>query len=146
MQDTNAPAIQHKPNTFFLEMILSIAFLALAAGVLVQLFVGAHLASVDSGDIGNAVMATQNAAACFKGADARPDELAGMLGGSADDEGVHVWYDESMTAGGADSIYHMVIKISGGPLYEAQITFLKGEKTVYELQTALYRPEGGSHE
>ncbi len=71
---------------FLMELIFSILFFALASAVCVQLFVKAHLLSVNTQELNHALTSAQSAAACLQAKQGDAAAALGVLGsdGTAD--------------------------------------------------------------
>ena len=80
-------------NAVFIELILSILFFSLAAAVCVRIFVGANQISNRSINVGNAVIAAENFAECFKGTDGDIEEVALMNGAEVAEGTLIMYYD-----------------------------------------------------
>jgi hypothetical protein len=70
-----------KSSLFLLELLIIIAFFAVASAVCIRLFARAHVVSVDSRDLNRAVIVAQSAAETFKAACGDQQAMARILGG-----------------------------------------------------------------
>lgn len=84
-----------KSSLFLIELLIVIAFFAIASTVCVQIFAKSHVISTGSRDLNRAVAVAQSAAEGFKATGGDAAELAEILGGSAAEDGsVRVLYDQ----------------------------------------------------
>ena len=71
-----------KSALFLMELIIVIAFFALASAVCMRLFVHAHLISKQSADLNMAVSAAQSAAECLRASDGDLERMAQLIPGA----------------------------------------------------------------
>lgn len=83
-----------KSGLFLMELIIAIAFFAVASAICIQLFAKAHMLSARSGDINSAVAAAQSAAECFKSTNAFVEEMVSLLDAEAVGDAIVVTYGD----------------------------------------------------
>ena len=93
---------QSKSIVFLTELFLSLTIFALCSSVCAGLFSWSYLYSKDSNALSRAVMAAQSCAEAFK-RNTSADNLAKVLGGTADGGGCLVYYDDVWIATGRDN-------------------------------------------
>lgn len=97
---------------FLMELIFSILFFALASAVCVQLFVKAHLLSVNTEELNHALTSAQSAASCLQAKQGDPAATLSLLGaqGNAD----ALYYDANwQPCAAADAVYTLQLLPAG---------------------------------
>ncbi len=136
-----------KTGHFLIELIIGIAFFAYVTGnVCVPIFVESRLVSQQSRNLNRAVAVAQTAAEGFKsGEDAAG--LAALLGGSADNDSVTLYYDKLWQACGAavDGGHYLTLNIASGDMSTAEIDVkaVKDDSAVYSVLVSRYEHSGG---
>lgn len=104
-----------KTGYFLIELLIVIAFFAVAASMCVQVFVKSHLISIDSRDLSRSVTEAQSAAEAFKAAGSG-QEVATLLAGSLSGDTVTVYYDAGWqkVAQPAEKGFCLQVVLTGG--------------------------------
>jgi len=120
---------------FLTELVIVILFFSLSAAVCVKIFATSELLSRTSYDINKSVVMAQNAAECFKAADADIYKTAQMLGGAVNESTIKIAYDKNWQISESKSVFEMIINIKSenAELKKAEITVYKNNKILYEL-------------
>ena len=135
-----------KPNSktrlFLIELVIIILFFAFAGAICANIFVKAHTISQDSSDLSEAVLMVQLAAECVKDADGDADRLMELLSEATADWEIHINDNDEIgylneTPNGSRYQLNVELKREDGILY-ADISAMKGEETLYSIQTAEY--------
>lgn len=125
-----------KSSLFLMELIIVLFFFALCTAVCVNIFAKAKLINEQSYELNKSIVASQNAAECFKAADSDIDTLTYLLHGTAEDNVIKIGYDENwQNTDLTNAVYLMNINIekSKSNLNTAVITVVKEDKTIYSL-------------
>jgi len=83
-----------KSGLFLMELIIAIAFFAVASAICIQLFASAHRISERSVNMNMAVNHAQSAAEAFKATNGDIDAMAELLNSFPMSGNLHTWYDE----------------------------------------------------
>ncbi len=131
-----------KSGLFLFELIFAILFFALASAVCVRLFAEAHLTSLHSRDLSQALTEAQSAAECFK---ASPDDLrqlASLLGARQEGDTLVLDYGHDWSRTDQEGEYRLVLSPQGGTPAAAQITVSKEGQVepLYTLEVKKYQP------
>ncbi|MEG1779493.1 MAG: hypothetical protein RR263_05265, partial [Oscillospiraceae bacterium] len=132
-----------KSGLFLIELMIMILFFSIASAVCIQLFVKANLISTDSRDLSMAVDKAQIAAEYFKSTDGSQTELIQLLNAQSCSEKIIVaYYDKNWLSCKPDnSTYSLQLKFTQpAPLVAAQITVMRHEQSLYELDIKTYIP------
>lgn len=125
-----------KSSLFLMELIIVLFFFALCAAVCVNIFIKAKLISNQSYELNKSIIASQNAAECFKAANANINTLAEFLHGTAEGDVVKIGYDKNwQNINMSNAVYLMNINIekSNKDIYTAVITVYKENLLIYSL-------------
>jgi len=114
-----------KTSLFLMELILVIAFFAIATSVCMRIFVYAKTTSDYSRSLSSASLQSQSAAECFKGTSGDVQKTKELLGASDFENGLCIWYDEYFDRAGDESGACFTLFLV--PLYE------KGDKNCAEI-------------
>ncbi len=130
-----------KSSLFLLELIIVLLFFSFCTAVCINLFVKAKIASTQSYDLNNSVLAAQNAVECFKATDADAKEIASLLGGTQNNNTVSITYDKNWNVTKkSDYIYKLTFTIN--PVQEniisADLTIVKDTTTLYSLSAVTF--------
>ncbi len=82
-----------KSGLFLMELIIAIAFFAVASAICIQLFAKAHILSAESSSLHMAVSTAQSAAACFKSTDGSSQDMARLLSATVQGDTLTAGYD-----------------------------------------------------
>lgn len=125
-----------------IELVCAVLFFSLFSAVCVKIFVSASNLSMDSADLGSAVIAAENAAETFKGAEGNGELTAQYLGAESENGRIKLYYDADWSqcdAGSAE--YEMTIEISDfDAVSYAQISLNNAAgDDIYTLEAAAIR-------
>lgn len=128
-----------KTRYFLIELLIVIAFFAVASTVCVQVFAHAHLISVESQALSRGVGAAQSAAEVFQASKGDRQQMARLLGGELQPDGaIHVFYNEDWEAASSgDGYYQLTMGVEGERLLTAavQVTQCQDGALIYEMET-----------
>ena len=103
-----------KSTLFLMEQLIVIAVFSICAAACVKILTSSYYTAKDTRDIGNAILAAENGAECYKAGSGDVGKVAGILGGSL--TGVNnrtaavVYYDKDwVVCGESDAVYVMLI-------------------------------------
>lgn len=153
----------HKSSLFLIELILAIAFFALASAVCLQLFVKSHTISHETAQLNTAVNLASSAAECFRTGDGDPNVLLSLMpeleSGSDTASFIAFYNAEGRACEEADAVYILTMMItesfetqsgaapdnkntSEPALISAEIKVLLAEddSPVYELPVQIHLP------
>lgn len=114
-----------KSALFLMELILAILFFALASAVCVQLFARAHTVSADTRDASRAVVLAQDAAAALQSTNGSPEAAAELLGGSAENGALTVYYDAGWAVCGKQAAVYRLTAVPDPAAERAGITLVR---------------------
>lgn len=136
----------HKSSLFLIELILAIAFFALASAVCLQLFVKSHMISQETSQLNTAVNLASSAAECFREGNGNADALLTLmpeLEADPDSASLTAFYNaDGSPCKEADAMYVLTMKITESALICAEIEVLlaKDSSPVYELPVQIHLP------
>ena len=123
-----------RQNALLVEIIITVLFFALSATVILEVFATSYLQTTYAEACNAAVAEAQNLAAQLYVSD-EPEELLSATGFVREDD---IWERD-------DELYLLQVALDtaasgAGDLHTAQITALRGERTILEIPCAHYVP------
>lgn len=131
-----------KSSLFLMELIIVLFFFALCSAVCVNIFAKAKIINEQSYELNKSIIASENAAQCFKAANSDIGKLADLLNGTTQGNIIIIGYDKNwQNAELANAAYIMKINIenSTNNLDKANISILKADKLIYSLEATHLR-------
>ena len=131
-----------KSALFLMELIIVIAFFALASAVCMRLFVHAHLVSKQSADLNMAVGAAQSAAECLRAADGDLERMTKLIPGAQKlgENEMQVLYGKNWEPGGGDYRLSLYLTREGGIVTGRIYVRGAADEELYSLLVDKYIP------
>lgn len=133
-------AAPSRSSLFLMEMLLVILCFALSAAICLQVFVSAKLTADRSRNLSAAVLAAENAAACWKASDGDLGECAALLQAGQGGGTIIQSFDSDWRAVDGSAEYRLLLKAQNKNAF-ISVVDADGE-TIYSLSVRV--PGGGA--
>lgn len=128
-----------KSNLFLIELMVSVLFFSLSAGVCLIIFLKAHKLSLDSRELSRALNCAHKAAECIK---EDPENILVFMGGVRDGEDVYlILYDEDwrVISPEGSAVYLTRAEVwKEESMLRGIVSVMKGNRILYELEVKKY--------
>ena len=125
-----------KSTLFLMEQLIVIAVFSICAAACVKILTSSYYTAKDTRDIGNAILAAENGAECYKARSGDAGKIAETLGGSLgsvdNNTAIIVYYDKGWAVCGESDAFY-VMKIVEKARDGMGVRLISGELSVERL-------------